>query len=53
MRFQPNRMEDAQKVVICSKCADSFKNWDAFQRHSCVMGALKELQIVRNQCTTR
>jgi hypothetical protein len=32
---------------LCEKCGREFETWDDFQRHGCVMGALRELQEVK------
>lgn len=31
-------------ATLCEKCGEVFKNWNGFQRHACVMGALREKQ---------
>lgn len=29
-------------MTLCEKCGDTFPTWDNFQRHNCVMAALRE-----------
>lgn len=33
--------------TLYEKCGETFESWDKFQRHSCAMSALRELQEMR------